>query len=47
MGRKIRIDKIVIKDIKLRTFIAEGATRRDLAAHVYDRCICARATTAT
>ena len=36
MGRKIRIDKIVIKDIKLRTFIAEGATRRDLAAHVYD-----------
>ena len=24
------------KDIKLRTFIAEGSSRNDLAAHVYD-----------
>ena len=27
---------MAIKDIKLRTFIAEGASRNDLAAHVYD-----------
>lgn len=34
--RKVRIEKIAIKDIKLRTFIAEGTSRNDLAAHVYD-----------
>ncbi|HBK32575.1 MAG TPA: amidophosphoribosyltransferase, partial [Porphyromonadaceae bacterium] len=28
--------KVAIKDIKLRTFIAEGNSRNDLAAHVYD-----------
>lgn len=33
---RIRREKIAIKDIKLRTFIAEGETRNDLAAHVYD-----------
>ena len=27
---------MAIKDIKLRTFIAEGNSRNDLAAHVYD-----------
>jgi amidophosphoribosyltransferase len=27
---------VAIKDIKLRTFIAEGNSRNDLAAHVYD-----------
>ena len=32
----VRVEKAVIKDIKLRTFIAEGSTRGDLAAHVYD-----------
>ncbi len=36
LHRHIRRDKIAWKDIKLRTFIAEGATRNDLAAHVYD-----------
>ncbi len=36
MGRKLRIEKIALKDIKLRTFIAEGASRNELAAHVYD-----------
>ncbi len=36
MARKIRNEKIVIKDIKLRTFIAEGASRDELASHVYD-----------
>lgn len=36
MSEKLRIEKIAIKDIKLRTFIAEGSARNDLAAHVYD-----------
>ena len=36
MRTKLRIDKVAIKDIKLRTFIAEGESRNDLAAHVYD-----------
>lgn len=35
-GQWVRIEKVAIKDIKLRTFIAEGASRNDLAAHVYD-----------
>ena len=34
--RDIRTEKVVWKDIKLRTFITEGAERNDLAAHVYD-----------
>ncbi len=34
--RRVRTEKVAIKDIKLRTFIAEGSTRDDLAAHVYD-----------
>ncbi|NDV45883.1 amidophosphoribosyltransferase [Paludibacter sp. 221] len=33
---RIRREKVAIKDIKLRTFITEGSTREDLAAHVYD-----------
>ncbi len=33
---RIRSEKVAIKDIKLRTFIAEGNSRNDLAAHVYD-----------
>ncbi len=32
----IRCEKIVSKDIKLRTFITEGNSRNDLASHVYD-----------
>ncbi len=36
MNRYVRGEKVAIKDIKLRTFIAEGNTRNDLAAHVYD-----------
>lgn len=32
----VRSEKIVSKDIKLRTFITEGNSRNDLAAHVYD-----------
>ncbi len=34
--RSVRTEKVAIKDIKLRTFIAEGASRDDMAAHVYD-----------
>lgn len=36
MARRLRVEKVAIKDIKLRTFIAEGESRNDLAAHVYD-----------
>ncbi len=36
MALHIRNEKIANKDIKLRTFIAEGASRNDLASHVYD-----------
>ncbi|MDE6264447.1 MAG: amidophosphoribosyltransferase [Paramuribaculum sp.] len=36
MNHKLRVEKVAIKDIKLRTFIAEGEARNDLAAHVYD-----------
>lgn len=32
----VRSEKVAWKDIKLRTFITEGASRNDLAAHVYD-----------
>ena len=32
----VRIEKVVWKDIKLRTFITEKGERNDLAAHVYD-----------
>lgn len=32
----IRTEKVLWKDIKLRTFITEGNSRNDLAAHVYD-----------
>ena len=33
---EVRIEKVVWKDIKLRTFISDGSERNDLAAHVYD-----------
>lgn len=36
LSKRIRSEKVAIKDIKLRTFIAEGNSRNDLAAHVYD-----------
>lgn len=32
----VRSEKVVVKDIKLRTFISEGNSRKDLAQHVYD-----------
>jgi amidophosphoribosyltransferase len=36
LSLSIRNEKVALKDIKLRTFIAEGNSRNDLAAHVYD-----------
>ena len=35
-GFHVRTEKVVWKDIKLRTFIADNSERNDLAAHVYD-----------
>ena len=36
LGHEVRTEKVVWKDIKLRTFIADNSERNDLAAHVYD-----------
>lgn len=36
LSMRVRTEKIVIKDIKLRTFITQDNSRDDLAAHVYD-----------
>lgn len=36
LAKRIRFEKVAIKDIKLRTFIAEDTNRNDLATHVYD-----------
>lgn len=36
INRKIRQEKIAIKDVKLRTFITEDASRNEMVQHVYD-----------
>lgn len=36
INRKIRQEKIAIKDVKLRTFITEDSTRNEMVQHVYD-----------
>lgn len=36
LSQRIRSEKVAWKDIKLRTFIAEGNSKNELAAHVYD-----------
>ena len=36
LAQHTRIEKIAIKDVKLRTFITEDSSRDDLVAHVYD-----------
>ncbi|MDE6301361.1 MAG: amidophosphoribosyltransferase [Muribaculaceae bacterium] len=36
LSERIRVEKIAIKDVKMRTFIAEGSSRDDMVAHVYD-----------
>lgn len=36
INRKIRQEKIAIKDVKLRTFITEDKSRNEMVQHVYD-----------
>ena len=36
LSQRVRIEKIAIKDAKLRTFITQDQDRDDLVAHVYD-----------
>ena len=36
LSRRVRTEKVAIKDVKLRTFITEDSSRDDLVAHVYD-----------
>jgi len=36
INRKIRIEKIAIKDVKMRTFITEDVGRNEMVQHVYD-----------
>ena len=36
LNKKVRTEKIAIKDAKLRTFITQDDSRDDLVAHVYD-----------
>ncbi|RLD60441.1 MAG: amidophosphoribosyltransferase [Bacteroidetes bacterium] len=33
---KLRVEKIAVKDVKLRTFISEDKSRNDIVEHVYD-----------
>ncbi|HVZ57581.1 MAG TPA: hypothetical protein VG870_13030 [Chitinophagaceae bacterium] len=36
VNRRIRVEKITIKDVKMRTFITEDAGRNEMVQHVYD-----------
>jgi amidophosphoribosyltransferase len=36
INRKIRMEKIAIKDVKMRTFITEDVNRNEMVQHVYD-----------
>lgn len=36
VNRRIRVEKIAIKDVKLRTFITEDNSRNEMVQHVYD-----------
>jgi amidophosphoribosyltransferase len=36
INRRIRIEKVAIKDVKMRTFITEDASRNEMVQHVYD-----------
>ena len=36
INRKIRFEKIAIKDVKLRTFITQDTSRNEMVQHVYD-----------
>lgn len=36
INRRIRVEKVAIKDVKMRTFITEDASRAEMVQHVYD-----------
>ncbi len=36
VNRRIRVEKIAIKDVKMRTFITEDISRNEMVQHVYD-----------
>jgi amidophosphoribosyltransferase len=36
INRRIRIEKVAIKDVKMRTFISEDVGRNEMVQHVYD-----------
>jgi amidophosphoribosyltransferase len=36
INRRVRIEKIAIKDVKMRTFISEDTGRNEMVQHVYD-----------
>jgi amidophosphoribosyltransferase len=36
LSRKIRVEKVAIKDVKMRTFITEDISRNEMVQHVYD-----------
>jgi amidophosphoribosyltransferase len=36
MSRHVRVEKIAIKDVKMRTFITEDVSRNEMVQHVYD-----------
>lgn len=36
LNRRVRIEKVAIKDVKMRTFITEDASRDEMVQHVYD-----------
>ena len=36
LKQKVRVEKLVVKDAKLRTFIADEVVRSDMVSHVYD-----------
>jgi amidophosphoribosyltransferase len=36
INRRVRIEKVAIKDVKMRTFITEDASRNEMVQHVYD-----------
>jgi len=36
MGFRARVEKLVLKDVKLRTFITDDSNRNDMVSHVYD-----------
>lgn len=36
INQRARVEKVILKDVKMRTFIADDSSRDDLVAHVYD-----------